>query len=203
MGFKAKAAGFIAAIAIAIGVSAPALANDDQQVEFEITPGSEFSVEIIGGGNFRDTEFDLAVLSTVAGNGYYDYKVTDLRGTGLGWNVKASTTGFYSSTGDLVEGAILRSTNNTPWATHVPAGPNGFSADAGSITTGVTATSSWNSIVGAGRVLLQATPGINDSYPNGTGVFYDEEALYLEFPSGIAAGTYTATVLLTLSSGNP
>jgi hypothetical protein len=207
MSFKSRVFALAATAAIALGIAAPAMADDSETFSFTITSGSQFSVEITHfDSTFGNAQFTLGVQnsSTVASASYV-FKVIDLRGTGAGWNVKASSTGFFNTTtNDEIQGAALHSSNNTPWASNIPADPDGFYPAPGSIEAGVTATSAWTpSLIGAGRVLLKAAPGTPDSIPNGTGTFSDEEALYLDFPNAIAVGTYTATVLLTLTSGAP
>jgi hypothetical protein len=207
VGLKSKIAGFLAAAVVAIGIAAPALADDDADVSFEILEGDELSVQILHASNFTAVDFNL--LQTInwnAGNGSVDLKVTDLRGTGAGWSVKASSTGFFSDLDDdPIEGSTLGVSNNTAWATgpYTPASASGFSAEAGSNSTGVTAPATSNSsILGSGQTILTAAPGITNSYPHGSGYFHQQDVFYLSFPAGIAAGTYSATVLLTISSGD-
>jgi hypothetical protein len=194
---KSKILGVLGAAVIAAGFAAPTLAAD-RDFEYQITANDTLTVAFDGGTNFAAKSFTVGNASPQY-SASYTYTVTDLRGTGDGWNVKASTAGFFNSDDVAVPGAVLHATNLTKWSDGL-----GYTADTNAITNGVSTISSWSpSLIGDGRVLIKATPGLyNGVFPNGTGVFHSGDALYLEFPFGVAADTYTATLQLTISSGD-
>lgn len=201
MNLKSKAIGLFAAAIMAVGITAPAFAADQQNVTYQITPGTQFSVTFDSGTNFQAKQFTLGDSSPQYSAAFY-YTVVDLRGTGEGWNVKASTPGFFTTGPSPVQvpNVQLRSTN---LELYLNDSTPGFQAESGSITTGVTGTSNWTSILAPGGLLMKGTPGINGVTPNATGTFHAGDALYLSFPVAVAAGSYQATIQLTLASGQP
>lgn len=214
MNLKAKVIGFAATAALALGIGGSALATPaapTQNVQVQITAGSTFSVAFIHATNFGSAAFTLGVQnSATIPSASYDFTVTDMRGTGAGWNVKVSSTDFTDGASHTATGAVLSTTNNTQWASFLPGGAqsaNGWVAGAGSITTGVTRVDPGfgANLIGAMQTILQSSNGVSTvgAQPNGTGTFSSEHALFLAFPAAVAAGTYTATVTLTLTSGLP
>ena len=218
MNVKLKFFGLVATAIVLLGISSPALAqdgdDDEQDVDLTITSTDIFSIEVFHSTNFPDTQFTLDGLdSGNVGNASYDFEVTDLRGTGDGWNVNVASSEFANvDTLAVVPDAELHSTNNSDYASFFssPLPPHSvdveadqFGSTSGSVRTGVSANSVWDDIIGSGHVLLSSDDGVDGVFPNGTGYFQDEEALYLNFPGAVAAGTYEATVTLTLTSGNP
>jgi hypothetical protein len=195
MNLKAKTLGLLAAGLLALGVASPALADDTHDVTYTINEGPTFSVEFTGGTNFSPIIYTLGDASPGFSAAMY-YTVTDLRGTGDGWTVNASTAGFTSVNTDAeVPGETLRATNlEYPWVDGV------LSTSTNSILTGVNAHANWSSLMGGGATVASATAGLDGVFPNGTGAFNIGDALYLQFPFGVAADTYTATIQLTLTS---
>jgi hypothetical protein len=199
MDIKSKLVGFAAAAVMTFGIAGSVFAATapTQQVNLTINPGTEFSVAFDSASNYGAANFNLTNVQYLQAG--YTYTVKDGRGTGDGWNVKASTPGLVRDANNaVVANANFHATNLTYWQDNT-----GFTADAGSITTGVSATSSWTPLLnGTGRVLLQAAPSTGVT-PNGTGVFHSGDALYLDLPSAVAAGSYHAVLTLTLTSGQP
>jgi hypothetical protein len=201
---RTKLVGTLGAAVMLLGVAAPAFADSptNQRTEtYEITQGSTFSATIDSGTNFTSKQFTLGDSSPQYSASYY-YTVTDLRGTGAGWTLKASTPGFYT-TGDSpvqVPNVQLHSSNLTRYLY----GTTGdFTSDTGSVTTGVQGLSNWTSILAPGGVLMTGTAGLSGVTPNATGTFHSGDALFLTFPNAVAAGTYQSTITLTLSSNQP
>lgn len=204
MNLRTKAIGLFAAAIMAVGMTAPTFAADQQNVTYQITAGTQFSVTFDSGTNFQSKPFTLGDSSPQYSAAYY-YTVVDMRGTGEGWNVKASTPGFFTTGNSPVQvpGVQLHSTN---LELYLNDSTPGFQAEPGSITTGVGGVggaSNWTSILAPGGLLLKGTPGINGVTPNATGTFHAGDALYLNFPVAVAAGSYQATIQLTLASGQP
>jgi hypothetical protein len=211
MNLRYKLAALGAAALMMLGMSGAAMAADDTTNHtFTITAGSEFSIDAFQNSNFGTVAFSLTnPQQWNVNSASFDYKVTDLRGNGKGWTVNAASPGFFNTVGNVaVTGEDLTATNNTPWATNLPGGltPSGdgrFRWATGAVGTSAVSTTNSGSILGSGRTLMQAADGTPGNIPNGTGEFYDENALFLYFPPAIAAGTYTATVTLTLTSVLP
>ncbi|HEY7036977.1 MAG TPA: WxL domain-containing protein [Thermomicrobiales bacterium] len=198
-----KVLGLAAAALVAVGISGSALADAPTKVvTYQITQGTQLSVVIDSATNFGNSPFTLGVQnSATASSASYNYTVTDMRGNGKGWNLNVSSSDFTDGDGDTVPGAKMQTSNNLWWN---PATSAGYTAEAHSVTNGITYTSNFSNIIGAGRNILQAAPGtLSGVYPNGTGVFHSQEALFLEFPNAVAAGTYKATITLTLTSAQP
>jgi hypothetical protein len=213
MNFKSKIVGFVATAVVALGIGGSALATPagpTQNVQVQIGAGTQFSVAFIHATNFGNAAFSLGVQnSATIPSASYDFTVTDLRGTGDGWHVNVSSTDFTNGP-VTATGAVLSTTNNTQWASFLPGGAqsaNGWVAGAGSITTGVTRVDPGfgANLIGTERTVLQSSNGVSliGAQPNGTGTFSSEHALFLAFPAAVAAGTYTSTVTLTLTSGLP
>lgn len=189
-----KLLGVIFALALITGLAMPVTAAPGD-ISFTITPGTELSVVVTSSTNFPDRAFSLTGPPNFTDSAAYNYTVTDLRGNGLGWNVQASASAFSP----VVPGSGLSSSNNTQWS--VPAGYT--VALSGSITAGVGFTPSGNNIIATSRKVLFGNPGIVAAVPNATGKFSAQEAVYYTgFPVAAAAGTYSTTVTLTISSGN-
>lgn len=207
MNITHRLAAVAAAALMSLGVVAPAFAADaTSSHDFTINAGTEFSIEVLRSTNFSPVSFNLTdPQQWNAGNGSFDYKVTDLRGTGEGWVVTANSDGFVNKDTNVpVDGESLTATNNTQWATGLPAGlvsGTDFRYETGAVGVGAVSTVNSGSILG-GRTLMSASAGTPGNIPNGTGVFYQEQAVYLYFPPAIAAGTYQATVTLTLTGSN-
>lgn len=202
MKLKGKIFGLAAAALMMLGVSGSAFAaeNSSYVSTYTITAGTDFSVAIDSATPFQSKTFTLGDSSPQYSSTYF-YTVTDLRGTGDGWTVKSGTAGFGTDpvTGPFIPGQQVRVTNfywqNADGIDHTNLDPN-------AITTGIGGKSNWTSIMTPGGAqVLRAITGVTDFHPNGSGVFHSGDTLYVQFPYGVAAGTYSATITLTLSSG--
>jgi hypothetical protein len=202
-----KTLGLLAAVALALSMAGPALADTDtENVDYVITAGTQFSIEItdgpITGSNTSTAAFEQPFtigdwpVCNWSCTASYTYEVTDLRGTALGWNVKASASAFTGTLG-TVSGAELY--------TYGPPDPDtNFTAGPGSISSGVSINLAIPNIMTTPDLIIQAAPGVNSSVqPNGAGTFSDLEVLQVVFPTAIAVGTYTSVLTLTLASGAP
>jgi hypothetical protein len=203
MKLKGKILGLAAATLMTLGVSGSAFAADNSSITttYTINAGTDFSVVIDSATSIQSKTFTLGDSSPQYSNTYY-YTVTDMRGTGDGWTVKSSSAGFGTDPvdGPFIPGQQIHVTN-LYWQT--TDGLNHSNLDPNAITNGIGGKSNWtNILVPGGAQVLRATPGVVDFKPNGTGVFHAADTLYINFPFGVAAGTYQATVTLTLSSGN-
>lgn len=199
-----RLAGIAAALLLALSVGGSALAaapSDNTNVQVEITAGTEFSVDITSSlSDFGDVPFALGYQSCNWGcMAYYDYSVTDKRGTGAGWLVHASAGDFTGGPNNaVVPGANLFRSNEVYW------NPGGFTAASGSISTGVTvgAQDTPTLIMNTSSLIIKGTSGVSGVTPNATGTFSAKESMWFTFPNSVAVGTYTSTLLLTLTSGN-
>ena len=170
-------------------------------VSLEITEGSEFSVAITNSNDFPTRTFSLGAPGNYAYSAFYNVQVTDMRGTGDGWDVIASASAFDPA----VPGSGLPTVNNGPWATGLTCTPTpaGFCSSAGSIDNGVSVVAGSPDIIAAPASIFTSATGMTPApQPFGTGVFSTQEIVYYTgFPNALAVGTYTTTVLLTLQSG--
>lgn len=191
----------VAALVMMVSAAGAALASDptaSTNVSLTITPGSQFSIAITGSNNFPNAPYSLTGPANWTNSAYYNVQVTDLRGTGDGWNVNASASAFTP----VVTGAKLQNANN--YCNGNWSGPQ-ICYTAGSILNGVAVVAGSPDIVAAPALILKADPGSAPGpLPNGTGVFTTQEVVYYNnFPAGLQAGTYTSTITLTLSSATP
>ncbi|MCC6704588.1 MAG: hypothetical protein IT334_06905 [Thermomicrobiales bacterium] len=132
---------------------------------------------------------------------YYTMQVVDLRGTGIGWNVMASASPF---TNGLTTGQV-QNTNNTQWSGICGPVVVGFCAAPGSFSNGVSSYLTSLNISTSQQLLLSSTNGTAPGpVPNGTGTFTQQSAIYYTgVPAGLAVGTYTTTITLTLTGSEP
>ena len=196
--------GIIAALLMTFGVAAPALAVDDTTtVNVTITAGTQFSVDITSASSsFPSDDFALGYNACNWGcMAYYNYKVTDLRGTGNGWTVNAKASNFVSGPPNnaIVPGANLFRSNE------VSQNPSGFTASAGSISTGVSVGTQDNPtlIMNTSSLIISGASGMSGVTPNATGEFSAKESMWYTFPNSVAAGSYNSTLTLTLTSVIP
>jgi hypothetical protein len=204
--FKLKALGLAATGLMAIGMAAPAFAadpSDSTDITFEITTTDQFSVEITDSTDFQSEPFTLDPSTyNFTIQAFYDYQVTDLRGTPSGWNVNSSATEFTNTdTNATVQDAALYTGNNTQWDLSTP---DGFIPATGSNPDGVSIAVSSDNIIPDGHVIIHSAAGVTppNNQVQGAGQFSAQEALYLTFPSVVEAGTYSSTLTLTLASGD-
>jgi len=191
----------IAALVMMVSAGGAALATDptaSTNVSLTVTAGTQLSIAITGSNNFPNAPFSLTGPTNWTYSAYYNVQVTDLRGTGVGWNVTASASQFTP----VVTGAKLQNSNNYcggNWA-----GPQ-ICATPGSILNGVSVVAGSPDIIAAPASILKSTAGSAPGpLPNGTGVFTTQEAVFYNgFPAGLQAGTYTSTITLTLSGSAP
>ncbi len=194
-----------AALVLALSLSGAALADttpsDNTDVTVVITAGTQFSVDITStSSSFGSVPFALGWQACNWGcMAYYTYSVTDLRGTGAGWTVNAKASDFTGGPNNaVVPDATLFRSNENYW------NPTGFSAVDGSISTGVSVGTQDDPtpIMNTSSQIIAGTPGVSGVYPNATGTFSAKESMWFTFPDSVAAGTYTSTLTLTLTSGN-
>lgn len=193
-----------AALLLSLSLTGPALADpspDTTSVQVEITAGTQFSVDITSSlSDFGDVPFALGWQACNWGcMAYYNYSVTDMRGTGAGWQVNAQAGNFTGGPNNaVVPGANLFRSNEVYW------NPGGFTAAPGSVSAGVTvgAQDSPTLIMNSSSLIIKGTTGVSGVTPNATGTFSAKESMWFTFPDSVAAGTYTSTLTLTLTSGN-
>jgi hypothetical protein len=189
---------------MALSMAGPALAETDtENVDYVITAGTQFSISItdgpITGSNTSTAAFEQPFtigdwpVCNWSCTASYTYELTDLRGTALGWNVKASASAFTGTPGTITGAELF--TYSTDGL---------FTAGTGAISSGVSVNAAIPNIIGASDLVIKATPGVNASVqPNGAGTFSDVEVLQVVFPTAITVGTYTSVLTLTLASGAP
>src|SRR5438309_1806377 len=112
MNLKSKFAGIATAgvLALSLGGAAIASSPDQAVITLDITPGTQLSVVVDSALPFYSQPFTLGNSSPYYSTSYY-YTVTDLRGTGAGWTVSASTAGFEDASNTPIPGQALHSSN--------------------------------------------------------------------------------------------
>jgi hypothetical protein len=191
--------GAIAALGLAFSIAAPALAQstDSTNKTLTITAGTQFSVEITSAdSSWASVPFSLAGPANWTASSPYNVKVVDLRGTGKGWTVSASASAF---TPVDIPSAQLLTQNNTGNSC------GGFCAGSLSVSAGVTAITAAQDIKAGSKTLISSESGtIAGPKPKGSGEFTFQEVVYYNgVPAALAAGSYTTTITLTLTSVIP
>lgn len=199
--FLAVAAALVLALALSGAALAGTTPSDNTDVTIVIFAGTEFSVDITSeSSNFPSVGFSLGGSGCSEGcPAYYTYSVTDLRGSGAGWEVRASASDFRGGPNNaVISGATLVRTNESIF------NPGGFSASADSISTGVfVSTQDFPTpILNTSSLIIAGASGVSGVTPNATGIFSARETMWLTLPDSVAAGTYTSTLTLTLTSGD-
>lgn len=167
----------LAGLALALSAPAAALAADDTAVT---VTGGTLVVSSPAAADFLGVTITGAVQTTTAGLATFD--VSDLRGTGAGWQVTAQATQFISASNSLAVGSLQLSeptvgaqdtTSSTPPS--VSAGP--FVID------------------GSAATIASAVSG------QGMGVYdFTATTMTLSLPASVYAGSYTSTVTISVVS---
>jgi hypothetical protein len=199
-----RIAGIVAAAALAMSFGGSALAvdpsTDSVDVSVEITAQTAFSVEVVKAVDFPAREFTLGPALNYTAQSSYWLEVTDMRGTGAGWNVTAHASAFTPS----VPGSGLITTNNGPYTgCFLPGftdqGP--FCSGPLAVPTGVGVVAGSPDIIATTSSIFASTAGLTAApSPYGSGSFETQETLYyVGFPNALAVGAYESTVTFTLS----
>jgi hypothetical protein len=200
--------GAAAAALLAVSFAGTAMATDPStatvDVSVKITAQTAFSVEVVKSIDFAAAPFTLGAPLNYTAQSSYWLEVTDMRGTGGGWNVTAQASAFTPS----VPGSGLVTVNNGPYTgCFLP----GFS-DQGpycsgplAVSTGVGVVGGSPNIIGAASSIFASTAGLTSApSPYGSGSFETQETLYyVGFPNALAVGSYSSTVTFTLSGLAP
>jgi hypothetical protein len=202
MQFRKLIAGF-AAVALALTTAGSALAVDDSEsVNFNlvVTANAQLSVDITASSNFTPVPFTLAGPANWTESAYYNMRVIDMRGTGVGWNVVAYATPFVPN----IPGAALQHGNNTLWSgLCTPAAT--FCAAAGSISNGVAHYTGSPNVMGNSTTIMWSAAGQTAApSPYGTGTFTMQNVVYYNnIPDALTVGNYATTLTLSLTGTAP
>lgn len=181
MSFKTKAAGLVAATALAFSLGAPALADTTSDTTVSVTVSDGTFGVLVTAGSFEEIQ-----AGETSSTGSFTVSVEDSRAAGNDWNVDASIAGFVGSesshtfTGNLA----LANGESDPVVTTVSNPTLAGGADA--------------STQGAAQSILTQSnsPGGGADWEAGW------DATVTGIPTNIASDTYTANLQVTISGAD-
>ena len=180
---KRTVLGLVGAAAITASIAAPAFAADVTQV-------------INGNGNLSASVADAAMTPILYSNtsgsttGTLSLAVSDPRGTAAGWNVTLASTDFvYGGTS-----TIGQDLPNTGFAI-TSVGAPGFVSGQPINVDGPLAVSAGAASLDQARKTIQANDG------SGSGSYTQSLPVSLAIPAYSQAGTYTAVLTVTITTG--
>jgi hypothetical protein len=168
----------VGAAALSLLLTAPIMAADDTSVT--VTGGS-LSITNPAAGDFAGKNITGVAQTTTAN--LAAFTVSDLRGSGAGWNVTAQATQFAGATRTLAAGSLSMSAPTV-------SSPDTESADPG-ITAGPYVIDNGSAVKIASAVV-----------DTGMGVYdFSATQFTLSLPADVYADTYTSTVTISAQTG--